>query len=77
VVVQDTGWSRLLPNGRGLLAFENADNAVEALRSVEADPYRHAKAAREIAEEWFASDRVLGEMLNRMGSKAQHCVLSY
>lgn len=77
VVVQDTGWSRLLPNGRGLLAFEDTDDAVEALRSVEADPYRHAKAAREIAEEWFASDRVLGEMLNRMGSKAQRCVLSY
>jgi hypothetical protein len=77
VIVQDTGWSRLLPNGRGALAFNDPDSAADALRSVEADPYAHAKAARAIAEEWFASERVLGEMLNCMGSEAQRCVLSY
>ncbi|HMF27595.1 MAG TPA: hypothetical protein VKE42_02420, partial [Candidatus Cybelea sp.] len=70
VIVQDTGWSRILPNGRGLLAFSDTDTAVDALRSVEADPYRHAKAARAIAEEWFASERVLDEMLTCMGSEA-------
>jgi hypothetical protein len=77
VVVQDTGWSRRLPSGRGLLAFNDLDTAVDALREVEADPDGHAKAARAVAEEWFASGRVLGEMLTSMRSEAQRCVLSY
>ena len=67
VIAQDTGWSRLLPSGRGLLAFHDEETAIEALREVEADPKSHAKAARAIAEEHFDSKRVLGEMLAAMG----------
>jgi hypothetical protein len=66
VVTQDTTWSRLMPNGRGLLAFRDEETAVEALRRVEADPKLHARAARAIAEEHFDSRRVLGEMLAHM-----------
>jgi hypothetical protein len=67
VIAQDTTWSRSLPNGRGLLAFHDEESAVEALRRVESDPKAHAKAARAIAQEHFDSDRVLREMLDRMG----------
>jgi hypothetical protein len=68
VVTQDTAWARLLPNGRGLLAFHDEETAVEALRRVECDPKAHSRAAREIAEEHFSSKRVLSEMLAHMGA---------
>jgi hypothetical protein len=68
VVAQDTAWSRLLPNGCGLLAFRDEESAVEALRRVEADPKTHSKAARAIAEEHFDSGRVLNKMLAHMGA---------
>jgi hypothetical protein len=67
VVTQDTSWSRLLPTGRGLLAFHDEESAIDALRQVEADPKMHARAARAIAHEYFDSGRVLREMLDRMG----------
>jgi hypothetical protein len=68
VVTQDTTWSRLLPSGRGLLAFHDEETAVDALRQVASDPKAHSRAAREIAQEYFDSDRVLGEMLAHMGA---------
>jgi hypothetical protein len=67
VVTQDTSWSHLLPNGRGLLAFHDEETAIDALRRVEADPKLHATAAREIAHECFDSKVVLSEMLGHMG----------
>jgi hypothetical protein len=67
VVTQDTAWSQLLPNGRGLLAFHDEETAIDALRQVEADPKAHAKAARAIAHECFDSKVVLSEMLGHMG----------
>jgi hypothetical protein len=41
------------------------DEAVDALRAVDADYGAHARAAREIAEAHFDSDRVLGSILER------------
>jgi hypothetical protein len=66
VVTQDTGWTAHLPADRGLLAFETLEEAAEALRRLEADPGAHARAAREVAEEFFDSRRVLSRMLCEM-----------
>lgn len=63
VITQDTGWSKYLPAGEGLLAFDDLDGAAAALERVESDPLRHSCAAREIAEEHFDSARVLGSLL--------------
>jgi hypothetical protein len=63
VVVQDTGFSAVLPVGEGLLPFSTAAEAVAAVHEVEADYPRHARAARAIAEEWFDSDKVLTQLL--------------
>jgi hypothetical protein len=67
VVVQDTGFSEIIPCGEGVLAFDNPEEAIEAIRRVESDYSRHQSAARRIAQEYFASDRVLGDMLSRIG----------
>jgi hypothetical protein len=66
VVAQETGFSRHLPAGEGLLAFTGVDDAADALAEVSRDPARHARAARAIAEEVFDSDRVLRALLERL-----------
>jgi hypothetical protein len=57
VIVQDTGFR--LPAGEGILRFSNLDEAAAAVREVELDYRRHAKAARAIAQEYFDSSKVL------------------
>lgn len=68
VVAQDTGFSGYLPTGDGLLAFNTTDEAVAAIDTVQVDYPRHCLQARAIAESYFAADRVLGTLLERVGS---------
>ena len=62
-VVQDTGWSEHLPTGRGLLSFSTIEEAVEGLARLDRDYVAHARAAREIADTYFAAERVLPPFL--------------
>ena len=66
VVVEDTGFGAVLPVGEGLLAFNTLEEAVAAIRAVEADYARHATAARAIAETYFDSDAVLARLLEEV-----------
>jgi hypothetical protein len=63
-VVQDTGFGCALPTGEGLFAFSTPDEAVAGIEAIEADYGRHARAARQIAEEYLSTDRVLSRMLS-------------
>jgi hypothetical protein len=63
VIVQDTGFGALLPVGEGLLSFTTVEEAVAAIRDVEADYARHAKAARAIAETYFDAALVLTRLV--------------
>jgi glycosyltransferase involved in cell wall biosynthesis len=63
VVTQDTGFGKVLPTGEGLFAFRGLDDAAAALDEIEADPERHSAAAREIAEEYFAAEKVLSRLI--------------
>jgi hypothetical protein len=67
VVVQDTCFSELIPTGEGLFAFSNLDEAARGIETVEKDYSRHQRAARDIAEKYFASDVVLKNLLERTG----------
>jgi len=67
VVVQETGFSDVIPTGSGLLAFSDLDQAVQGIDTVERAYSSHQAAARELARDYFDSDRVLGEMLHRIG----------
>jgi glycosyltransferase involved in cell wall biosynthesis len=63
VVVQDTGLAGVLPVGEGVLPFRTLEEAAAAIREVEGDYARHAKAARAVAEACFDSDRVLTRLV--------------
>jgi hypothetical protein len=63
VVLQETGFSDVLPIGEGVLAFRDLQEAAEAVLEVNGAYRRHARAAREIAEEYFDSARVLAGLL--------------
>jgi hypothetical protein len=63
VVAQDTGFGAWLPIGDGVLPFTTAEQAAAAIGELRGDYGRHSRAARELAEAVFDSDRVLGELL--------------
>lgn len=63
VVVQDTGFGAVLPVGEGIVPFRTMEEAAAAVREVEANYARHAKAARAIAEEYFDSRKVLASLV--------------
>ncbi|HVN29074.1 MAG TPA: hypothetical protein VMT64_11335, partial [Candidatus Binataceae bacterium] len=67
VVTQFTGFEKLVPSGVGLLGFDDADGAVEAIRQINSDYPRHAQAAREIAREYFDALKLLDEMAAEAG----------
>ncbi len=67
VLAQDTGYHRYLPTGRGLLKFATTDELVAGVQAINDDYPAHAQAAREIAEEYFDSDKVLGSLLGLVG----------
>jgi hypothetical protein len=67
VIAEDTGWTQTYPEGVGLLAFRNADDAAAAVAEVRGDYARHSVAAREVAETCFASDVVLTRLLEKLG----------
>ncbi len=59
VLLQETGWSEWLPEGRGLVAFRTPDEAAEKVREIEANYATHAQAAGEVAEECFAETQAI------------------
>jgi hypothetical protein len=63
VVVQDTGFSAVIPSGEGVVLFQTVEEAAAGIKEVEAHYDRHAKAARMIAEEYFDSAKVLSRLI--------------
>jgi len=63
-VVQDTGFSKHISVGKGVLTFDTVDQASAAIDAVEGNYPKHMAAAREIAVQYFDSDRVLRRMLD-------------
>lgn len=66
VVVQETGFSRVLPTSKGILPFNNIQEAVDAILEIESNYDRHSEAARNIAEDYFDSDKVLTHLFDRL-----------
>jgi hypothetical protein len=68
VVTQETGFSRWLPTGAGVLAFASQQEAATAIEQVCADYERHCRAARDLAAEHFDARHVLRSLLERAGT---------
>jgi hypothetical protein len=66
VIAQDTGFTRWLPTGEGVIPFTTMEDAVSAIESMNRDYPRHARAARFIAEEHFDSRKVLPRLLQKL-----------
>jgi len=67
VVTQDTAFGNILPTSYGLFAFRNMENILTAIDTIERNYEGHCRAAREIAEEYFAAEKVLGSLMERVG----------
>jgi hypothetical protein len=67
VVAQETGFSRFLPTGEGLFAFDTTDEACAGIDAVVGDYARHSRAARAMAEEYFDASSVLPQLLAHVG----------
>jgi hypothetical protein len=67
-LVQDTGWTAHLPHHEGLLAFDDAAEALAGIDRINADYAAHARAAREIAREHFDARRVLARLVDEAGA---------
>jgi hypothetical protein len=64
VITQDTGFGNILPSGKGLFAFSQLEEIVEAVETINADYVRQSDAALEIGREYFGSDFVLRTLLS-------------
>ena len=67
VIMQDTGFSRHLPCGEGLFAFNTLEEAKMAIEEIESDYELHSKMARHIAIEYLDTGIVLKSFLKELG----------
>jgi len=63
ILVQDTGQSEWLPTGEGVLTFRDRSAALNGIEKINADYDHHCRTARVVAEEYFASGKVLTRLL--------------
>ena len=67
VLAQETGFSRFLPAGAGLLSFATVEDLLAGIEALRRDYAGQARAARALAEEYFDSDQVLSRLLEEVG----------
>ncbi|HEY5913331.1 MAG TPA: hypothetical protein VJA21_22290 [Verrucomicrobiae bacterium] len=67
VINQDTGFGSYLPTGKGLFSFRTMDDILAAVDQIEGDYGGNCRAAREIATEYFAAEKVVGSLMQRAG----------
>jgi hypothetical protein len=67
VITQETGFSKFLPTGKGLFGFKTMDDILAAVDEVESDYEGNCRAAREVAREYFAAEKVVGSLMERAG----------
>jgi hypothetical protein len=67
VVIQEMDFSKFIPVGQGLFAFTTMGDVLAAFDKINADYACHCLAARGIAAEYFAAEKVLGRLLWEAG----------
>jgi hypothetical protein len=64
---QDTGFTSYLPTGKGLFAFRTMADILAAVDEIERDYEGNCRAARQIAQEFFEAEKVVGSLMQRAG----------
>lgn len=67
VITQETGFCKFFPTGKGLFGFSTMDHILRAVETIETDYAGNCRAARDIAAEYFAAEKVLGSLMERAG----------
>jgi hypothetical protein len=67
VITQETGFNKTLPTGKGLFGFRTMEDILAAVDTIESDYEGSCRAARDIAAEYFAAEKVLGSLMARAG----------
>ena len=67
VITHETGFSKFLPTGKGLFGFLTMEDILAAVDVIESDYEGACRAAREVATEYFAAEKVLGSLMERAG----------
>lgn len=65
VLAQDTAFSRWLPTGDGVVAFQTPDDVVAAIEDLRTRYACHARTAVELAREYFDAAKVLSSLVHR------------
>jgi hypothetical protein len=71
VVVQDTGFSRYIETGEGVIAFTSIEEAIDGLHRISSKPERHARAALDVVAEYFDHTKVLSHLLEKSFSTSE------
>ncbi len=67
VITQETGFSKSLPTGSGLFAFQSMAEALAAVDAIEANYESACRGALDVAAECFAAEKVVADLLARAG----------
>ena len=67
VVTMRTGFTTYCPVGHGLFDYAGRDEALAAIDVIAADYAGHSRAARELAGDCFAAERVIAPLLAETG----------
>ncbi|QSR88024.1 hypothetical protein IT6_06375 [Methylacidiphilum caldifontis] len=65
-VIQDTGWSKIIPTGEGLFSFNSLDEAIEAINKIEQDYSFHSMKAHHLAETLFDCKKVAWNVVEQL-----------
>ncbi len=67
VITHETGFSKFLPTGKGLFGFLTLEDILAAVDVIESDYDGACRAARDVAAEYFAAEKVLASLMERAG----------
>lgn len=64
-IVQDTGFTKWMETGAGVIPFKNLEEAIAAIEEVNSNYTFHSQSARALVGEYFDSYKVLSQLIER------------
>ncbi len=64
VLTEETGFSRFIRSGTGLLSFSTKEEALAGIQQINSDYDKHCKIASEIAADYFSHEKVLSKLFD-------------